>query len=819
MDPLLLLLAVVFAFAGPVAIWLVMTLQARVERLEREVERLRHAAPLPPAVYPARTSVTSTRAESDTASVVARAAGGPTVERSHDAATREPLPAATSVTVSSAADAAPQSTVPPSNAALSAPASPSASPALSASAAPVAPATTVAARASQPPVSDLPSFPSGKKQPDAVSEALTGQRWLAWSGAALLIIGLGLLAKVAWDRGWLGQLVPPPVRVALVASAGAALLGWGWRQAHKQATPISQALAGTGLAGLYLAVVAARAPALGLVPEPLLGATGAFALLGVVAALGLVVAVTIRAPGVALLALFGGELALLVAPDSGARYGLLIHQILLEAGVLGAAAWCGWRWVSLITAGSVGIVTVLWWCDRGPGPAPDYLSLLCVSLLAAPMLLGPGLRPWLARRVQPTWILGLAVAALVWYLTQSIWLLHDAAPYALAVESVLLAAGGVALWRAGRTRVPEDTPTQAIALVVAALALALALFAALPADAQAVAWLAEGVALLTLPRWIGVAMPLALRRSGVAVLVLGLLKALLALFAPLHDDTWLSAPTVTLGLAAGLLAVVAWRCGLAAARDGLDRGIGGTALVLWPLLLGAALSRLIAEQAPGQLHLAWVLDAAGWAVAAVGALAMAKPAADPVGRAAIAAPLVITAVCAFIAMTTRTAGGLPLLNLPLLISGGALAALALTGRAASRTLEFERALWGTLAWLLASADLYTWCQATISDASLAKSAALASVTILWAVIGITLLGLGLRYDAKTLRVISLFAFAGAAVKLLLFDLAGHDAGIRVAAFIGLGVFFLAGAHLYQRFGRRLAVAPANGVVVENPATR
>jgi uncharacterized membrane protein len=190
-------------------------------------------------------------------------------------------------------------------------------------------------------------------------------------------------------------------------------------------------------------------------------------------------------------------------------------------------------------------------------------------------------------------------------------------------------------------------------------------------------------------------------------------------------------------------------------------------------------------------------------------VALARPIADPVGRLALLPPVFGAAYCCFCALTGRGGGGLPLLdlpilNLPLLLIGAALTTLALTGRAASGLLPLERTVWGVLAWLLASVDCYTWCLASIGDPTLARSCALVSVTILWASIGITLLALGLKRDVKDLRVISLFAFAGAALKLLLFDLAGHDAGIRVAAFIGLGVFFLAGAHLYQRFGRRLA---------------
>ena len=745
MDSQLSLLGIAGFLAGPVALIVVLRQRSRLDLLERELQELRRhqtGRPEPLGELAART--------------IARRALEP------EAVVPAPQPVAAPLAVAPVASLAPA-------------------------------------------LADVPSEPAPSDhalRDVPADESALGQRGLAWGGGGLLVIGLGLLVKVAWDRGWLGELLPPVARLALVGAAGLALLTLGWLRARREATPVNQVLAGTGLAGMYLATVAARAPEFCLVPEPLLSAGGAFALLGLISALGLATAVTIAAPAVALLALFGGQLALGVAPDSGSRHGLLIHQLLIELGVLGAAAWCGWRWVARLTVASVVAGSLLWWLHRGPGPAPNYASLGWLAALAAPMVVLPGWRAWRARQVLPPWTLGLACGALVWFSTQAVVLLRETAPWSLALIAVLLGALGLLVWHWCRRRVPADGPTQASGLVVAAAALAVAILAVVPAEAQAAAWLAEGLALLTIPRWIGVTMPLSLRLSGVAVLALGSLKTL-NVVAIAHGDGGVTDPDVlALVIAAVVYAVLAWRGVLVATRDALDRALMTGALFLWPLLLGTA-GVVLARNLPAFPELsAWTLVAAVWMVATLGAVALGRPGADPVGRLAILAPLGATLICVLGAMSARTATGLPLFNIPAILAVVALSAVALSGRVTSGTQLAERWLWGLGAGLLISVEAYTWCTATISDQDLAQSAGLAAVTVLWAVSGLGFLALGLGRGQPVLRQIGLAAFAAAAGKLLVIDLAGRDAGIRVAAFLGLGILFLAGAHLYQRFAKR-----------------
>ncbi|MFM2089902.1 MAG: hypothetical protein RLZZ127_391, partial [Planctomycetota bacterium] len=470
------------------------------------------------------------------------------------------------------------------------PAPAAASPPTVPAAVPVRPAAIMPPPPSYPPAAPDPVVverPAPSMPPAAATVApvdqdgdhALGNRWLAWTGAALLVIGLALLAKFAWDRGWIGNLLPPPARIALVAGVAIACVAVGWRRALRVATPLSQALAGTGLAGLYLAMVAARTPALGLVPEPLLGAGGAFACLGAVSLLALVVAVQVRAPVVALLALFGAQLALLVAPDSGSRHGLLVHQVLVAAAVVGAAAWRGWRWVA--TAGAVSVVagSGLWWLHRGPEPGGDPIALALLAAMAGIIALLPGWRSWRARQDQSPWALTLAVAAVAWFTVQAVALLREPAPWGLAAVAAVLALAGTVLWRAAAARTPGDGPTQAIGLVLTALGGALAVLAVVPADAQGAAWLVQGAALLALPRWLGVAMPLALRVSGLVAAGLGLLRTLV-LVADWDRQGWCDPVTLALLVAAAAVAAIAGRCALAP-RDSFDTGTGATALVLW----------------------------------------------------------------------------------------------------------------------------------------------------------------------------------------------------------------------------------------------
>ncbi|HEY4024016.1 MAG TPA: DUF2339 domain-containing protein [Pseudonocardiaceae bacterium] len=92
------------------------------------------------------------------------------------------------------------------------------------------------------------------------SASLSWDRWgsrsLAWIGGAVTLLGVVLLLVLAIQRGWLGPLP----RLLCGLAFAAALLGVGWRVRRTPSGSIGGfALTATGIAALYLDIVAATA--------------------------------------------------------------------------------------------------------------------------------------------------------------------------------------------------------------------------------------------------------------------------------------------------------------------------------------------------------------------------------------------------------------------------------------------------------------------------------------------------------------------------------------------------------------------------------
>ena len=110
---------------------------------------------------------------------------------------------------------------------------------------------------SPPPFPPAPvATPAPRRSVRAWLASLSGARLLAWTGAGVTLLGVVLLLALAAARGWFA----PPVRVGAGAVLGLALVGLGIRL-HRRETARTGALAvaGTGIATLYLVVAAATA--------------------------------------------------------------------------------------------------------------------------------------------------------------------------------------------------------------------------------------------------------------------------------------------------------------------------------------------------------------------------------------------------------------------------------------------------------------------------------------------------------------------------------------------------------------------------------
>ncbi len=169
-------------------------------------------------------------------------------------------------------------------------------------------------------------------------ERVLGRNWFAIVGAVALAIGAGFFLKLAFDNQWIG----PAGRVILGIVAGLIMVGLAEYTARR-APPWAQAVAGGGLAILYLAVYASFGfyDLIPLVP--------ALVLLGLTVALGWFLAIRYDSRIVAFLALFGAFLTpLLLGEDLADRLPVgLAYLLIIDLGIVAVASLRRWRWYTL----------------------------------------------------------------------------------------------------------------------------------------------------------------------------------------------------------------------------------------------------------------------------------------------------------------------------------------------------------------------------------------------------------------------------------------------------------------------------------------
>ena len=133
-------------------------------------------------------------------------------------------------------------------------------------------------------------------------EQIIGLKLAGWVGAIVLVIGLGLGIKYAYDQGWLGH-VPPPVRLGLMYIVGFGLIGAG-EVVYRRINKISATgLFGAGIATLFLVSYAGHGY------YRLYQRETAFTLMALSTLIGAAVAMRGRLVSIAALALLGGLLA------------------------------------------------------------------------------------------------------------------------------------------------------------------------------------------------------------------------------------------------------------------------------------------------------------------------------------------------------------------------------------------------------------------------------------------------------------------------------------------------------------------------------
>lgn len=400
------------------------------------------------------------------------------------------------------------------------PVAPSASPAHS-------PPTTPVRPPRRPPAKDVAT--AGM----ATIEKLIGGRWYAVIGAVIVVIGVGLFFKLAVQQGWI--VFTPSARCIGGAIFGALLLVAGEIARRRVGDSAAAGLSAAGIGVAFASVYAAY----GL--YHILGQVGAFATLAGVAGLGIFIGARARMVSVAIVSLVCGYLTPILLAQAAPR-PMVIPAYLFILLIVGLAlsAWRGGRFVALRS--------LVWWAtlilggiwslrygSNEPATALVFFGLVWSAVHAELAIssgrfgLVPGAggnrsgdeedEPQVAAISRP--ITGKAMLAwrplsssfstTTWAALLGTLILREwtGPPDWLAAAGFAVGSGMLAMVLAGHLRVLRDRPrtdsqrlgaalmVQSGALLIAATAMAV------QGPAQAVFWLAMGVAVVLGGRWIG----------------------------------------------------------------------------------------------------------------------------------------------------------------------------------------------------------------------------------------------------------------------------------------------------------------------------
>jgi len=658
-------------------------------------------------------------------------------------------------------------------------------------------------------------------------ESRIGQRWIAWVGAVVVFLSAVFFLKLVFTNNWIGPL--GQVVICVLAGAGILMLGSvfirkGWRI-------LGQSVMGLGLGILYATFFAASSTA--VYAQPVMSPQTAFAFMVLVTAAGMTLAVLHDALSMAFLAVLGGVLTpVLVSTGQDSRDALFTYLLILNLGVLGVAFFRGWRLLETLALVGTFLLYAGWHAGfyepKYLAPALAWLGVFYLVYLALPFTYH------LVRRQTVTlerfiMALGNAVffAGYAWYM------LNENHLFTMGFVMLGMAGAYLVLGTMLRRRLPEDARALFGLIAMTVTCLTLAVPMQLQANGILLAWVAEAPVLAYLAyrfRYQPV------RVFGAVILVLAVLRLFFfgehwplhsgGLFILLANARFLSAMAVP--LAAAIYAWIHhWHKSEASALDRALKIVTALAAGLLALVIlhaeiyawveihwgkNAAFSTVAALWTLGALTYLWAgtrAKAAAWNAWGVGTFTLG-----------VAAILCLGAFVHdlgkehLLLVNLRFAAGLLLMlswfvyawviiprglgipdrgNAP----GGAGVVYAVVG------------IVGLL--MLLSVEFYSYCVDVLPDAQRARWAGQMSVTLVWSVYALSLLGLGFWRQLRALRLGGLVLFGLAAVKLVLIDLTNLRDVFRIVSFMGLGLLMLVVSYLYHRLEKRLTGTRANAV--------
>ncbi len=665
--------------------------------------------------------------------------------------------------------------------------------------------------------------PVKKPRPAWSWEQLIGGKLFAALGALVVVTGLALFLKLAYDLGWLGQ-ISGAGKCLIGAVFGAALLGAGELARRRWNAFASAGLSAAGIGAMYASAFSAYSLYELLTPTQAFGALSLISLLGV----GVGVALRARLASVAVLSILSAYLTpvLLARADSPVHIlpiyllsltglGLVLSAIHPRFRVLRSLVW----WGTALLGGM--------WVLMRAGEAPTLAVVFCAlvwfafhaELLWSARHGGMGgdrpkrhaydaARPLVVSLATTSWSVLLAAFAINEAGSPELWLVPGGAMVVTVISSMVLS---------GHLRVLRDTPrTDEERLGAVLLAQSGALLIATVAMGvttdwlQVACWLVFGVFSIFAGRWIG---SRALNVYGLIVLVLGLGRLVLL-------DSWVGTMRAggqeVWGLVLTewtLMMVIAGACWIVAGRLLVRRAstrhdspqpLAAVCAVVGVVVLLGSFAHELAE--PGSLAI--VLG--GIALIASAAHRLDRRLAIDIGAlVALLGASVAWSVAYPLAGWDRYAGGAS-------IHPGLWAALALAAMFVGAALT-PRGRASFKGYPLGPIVLAVLLVFTSSSLELARhvvvwtddpAARAGAVSIWWGVFAIALLSWGFLARSAGVRWAGLGLLGIATGKALIYDLSGVDPAWRVASFLALGLLLLGvGAGYMRRIGRAREDSP------------
>ncbi len=374
----------------------------------------------------------------------------------------------------------------------------------------------------------------------AIKAWLFGGNTVARMGILVLLLGLSFLAKFAVDH----DLLPPALRIVIIAAIALALLLVGWRLRIRR-PPYAMLLQGAAVAALYLDVFAA------LRLYQLLPLELAFGLAVAICAFSCVLAVKQDALSLAVLGASGGFIApLVVSTGSGSHVALFGYYLLLDLGIAAIALFRSWRVLYLVGFAFTFMVGGLWgyqyYKPEHYASVQPFLAAFVLLFIAIVVVESRKTPTRLAHAIDGTLVFG---PPLVGFSAQAA--LVQGIPWAAAWSAVAFGALylGLALWLRRSASLGRVFLTIGIGFLTLAIPLAFD-----PRVTSAV-WALEGAGVV----WFGVRhgrwLPLL---SGLALQLIASVL-LLDRLASLHTSTpFLNARWIGIALVAGAALFSAW---------------------------------------------------------------------------------------------------------------------------------------------------------------------------------------------------------------------------------------------------------------------